>query len=186
MRKLEKEFSFAGFNFPKYLWTLPKGPWHKRLEHMRKPVTGGYYGSPKPKATGHMFYLESDFMPGLRWKWADEIYSRGSLKWWKNPYLIPHKGWFCDEYQEETIRGLVMRLPNNRGFLAGWSMGKGMSSHVDYDVFLDEVDAAQCADSMAENEAKREREYQAEMEAERDAEDERIENRFRDAMECGV
>ncbi len=175
MRKLEKEFSFAGFDFPKYLWTLPKGPWHKRLEHMRKPVTGGYYGSPKPKATGHMFYLESDFMPGLRWKWCDEACSR-----------IRHKGWFCDEYQEETIRGLVMRLPNNRGFLAGWSMGKGMSSYVDYDVFLDEVDAAQCADSMAENAAEREREYQAEMEAERAAEDERIENRFRDAMECGV
>ena len=162
MRKLEKEFSFAGFDFPKYLWTLPKGPWHKRLEHMRKPVTGGYYGSPRINDSGNIFYLESDFMPGLRWKWCDEACSR-----------IRHEGWYC--YEDgcgETIRGLVMRLPNNRGFLAGWSMGKGMISDVDYDVFLDEVDAAQCADSMAENAAEREREYQAEMEAERDAEDE--------------
>jgi len=172
MRKLEKEFSFAGFDFPKYLWTLPKGPWRKRLERMRKPVTGGYYGSPPINGrSGTTFYLESDFMPDLRWKWCDEAYSR-----------IRHKGWFCDNYQEETIRGLVMRLPNNRGFLAGWSMGKGMSSYVDYDVFLDEVDAAQCADSMAENAAEREREYQAKWEAEQVLEDERIENRFRDAM----
>lgn len=175
MRKLEKEFSFAGFDFPKYLWTLPKGPWRKRLERMRNPHCDGYYGSPRINDSGTIFYLESDFMPDLRWKWCDEACSR-----------IRHKGWFCDEYQEETIRGLVMRLPNSRGFLAGWSMGKGMSSYVDYDVFLDEVDAAQCADSMAENAAEREREYQAEMEAERAAEDERIENRFRDAMECGV
>ena len=179
MRKLEKEFSFAGFDFPKYVWTLPKGPWRKRLEHMRNPVTGGYYGSPPVKASGTSFYLESDFMPDLRWKWCDEAYSR-----------IRHKGWFCDNYQEETIRGLVMRLPNNRGFIAGWSMGKGMSSYVDYDVFLDEVDAAQCADSMAENAAEREREYQAKWEVEQALEDERaldqIENRFRDAMECGV
>ena len=180
MRKLEKEFSFAGFDFPKYLWTLPKGPWRKRLERMRKPVTGGYYGSPPINGrSGTTFYLESDFMPDLRWKWCDEACTR-----------IRHKGWFCDNYQEETIRGLVMRLPNNRGFLAGWSMGKGMSSYVDYDVFLDEVDAAQCADSMAENAAEREREYQAKWEVEQALEDERaldqIENRFRDAMECGV
>ena len=175
MRKLEKEFSFAGFDFPKYLWTLPKGPWRKRLEHMRRPVTGGYYRSPPINGSGTTFYLESDFMPDLRWKWCDEIVSR-----------INHKGWYSDEWQEYTIRGLVMRLPNNRGFLAGWSMGKGMISFVDYDVFLDEVDAAQCADSMAENAAEREREYQAKWEAEQALEDERIENRFRDAMECGV
>jgi len=174
MRKLEKEFSFAGFDFPKYLWTLPKGPWRKRLEHMRRPVTGGYYGSPSINGSGTTFYLEADFMPDLRWKWCDEIVSR-----------INHKGWYSDEWQQDTIRGLVMRLPNNRGFLAGWSMGEGMSSFVGYDVFLDEVDAAQCADSMAENAAEREREYQAEQEALREAEEaeqERIENRFQDAM----
>ena len=178
MRKLEKEFSFAGFDFPKYLWTLPKGPWRKRLERMRKPVTGGYYGSPRINDSGTIFYLESDFMPRLRWKWCDEIVGR-----------INHKGWYSDEYREGTIRGLVMRLPNNRGFIAGWSYGEGMFSSVDYDVFLDESDAAYCADSMAENAAEREREYHAreeekerEEEAEREAENERIYRRFQDAM----
>ena len=176
MRKLEKEFSFAGFDFPKYLWTLPKGPWRKRLEHMRRPVTGGYYGSPSINGSGTMFYLESDFMPNLRWKWCDEVCTR-----------IRHIGWCCyDAGYGDTIRGLVMRLPNNRGFLAGWSMGEGMSSFVGYDVFLDEVDAAQCADSMAENAAEREREYLAEQEAVREVEEEveqdRIDNRFQDAM----
>jgi hypothetical protein len=172
MRKLEKEFSFAGFDFPKYLWTLPKGPWRKRLERMRKPVTGGYYGSPPINGrSGTTFYLESDFMPDLRWKWCDEIVDR-----------INHKGWYSDDYQEGTIRGIVMRLPNNRGFIAGWSYGEGMFSSVDYDVFLDESDAAYCADSMAENAAEREREYQEKWQFEQAAEDERIENRFQDAM----
>jgi hypothetical protein len=64
MRKLEKEFSFAGFDFPKYLWTLPKGPWRKRLERMRKPVTGGYYGSPPING-------RSGTHKGYIWKRAD-------------------------------------------------------------------------------------------------------------------
>jgi len=110
-------------------------------------------------------------MPDLRWKWCDEIVDR-----------INHKGWYSDDYQEGTIRGIVMRLPNNRGFIAGWSYGEGMFSSVDYDVFLDESDAAYCADSMAENAAEREREYQEKWQFEQAAEDERIENRFQDAM----
>ena len=174
--KLEKEYSFAGFDFPKWEWNLHRGPWRERLKRRKSSWTGwGYFGSPETNPKGSSFYLNDHGMPDLRWKWCDEIVSR-----------INHKGWYSDEWQQDTIRGLVMRLPNNRGFIAGWSYGEGMFSSVNYDVFLDESDAAYCADSMAENAAEREREYQAEQEAlrevEEEVEQERSENRFQDAM----
>lgn len=108
------------------------------------------------------FYLDDYGMPGLRWTWCDEVSSAG----------IKHTGWYCDDYYDEKIRGIVLRLPRSRGFLAGWSMGECMASNVDYYVFESEHDAAQCADSMAENAAEREREYQAQVQEAEVQEDE--------------
>lgn len=88
-------------------------------------------------------------MPGLRWEWADNA-----------AQSIHHTGWYTDEYGDgDTIRGLVFRLPHNRGFLAGWSMGEGMASIVAYEVYPDEVSAALAADDIARYAAEREREY---------------------------
>lgn len=169
MSTLEKQFEFAGFSFPKYVWTLPpiilvlRDNAKLRLEHYREknlnwrnPVFGPYYHAPRPEdaGKGQGFYLESDGMPGLRWRWCDEIVS------------VEHTGWFCDEYQDSKIRGLVMRLPKNRGFLAGWSMGEGMASEVYGRIYETEEDAAYAADSMAENVAEKEREYRSENEEE--------------------
>ena len=61
-----------------------------------------------------------------------------------------------------------MRLPHNRGFLAGWSMGEGMISEIEYTVYDDERDAAWAADSLAENAAEKEREFQESQEEEED------------------
>lgn len=178
--KLETEFQFASINFPKWVWNLHKGPWKKRLERRSTSCTGwGYFHAPKPLQRGDnsiFFYLDSDGMPDLRWMWADEV----------SGVRISHKGWYCDDCCDEKTRGIVMRLPNKRGFIAGWSMGEGMASSVDYYVFDNERDAAFGADSMAENVADREREYQAKWRAEQDEEQERIDNRFKDAMECGI
>ena len=90
-------------------------------------------------------------MPG-RWQWADEL-SFSPIK---------HTGWWIDEYQEEKIRGFVIRLNHGRGFLAGWSMGEGMCAELDSYIYDDEDAAAYAADSMAENAALAEREYQEE------------------------
>jgi hypothetical protein len=145
-----KQFSFASFSFPKYAFTLPRGSVRQRIERMRNPVTGPYYGAPKPNSSGASFYLDSDFMPGLRYQYCDEIAS------------IDHTGWFTDEHGDgDKIRGVVFRLPNNRGFLAGWTMGEGMASGLETDhVYDDERDAAYAADSIAENLAEKERAYQ--------------------------
>lgn len=138
---LNPEFQFAGFTFPKYVWSLPRGSMAKRLEYAKKPVCGPYSHAPKPNKGGTFFYLESDFMPGLRWQWCDEI----------SGVRINHTGWFTNQFQDDKIRGLVMRLPNNRGFLAGWSMGEHMASEVEPCAYETIEEAARAADSMAEN-----------------------------------
>ena len=144
-------FSFAGFKFPKHLWSLPKGSFAKRLAR-RNPVTvGEYIHGAKPRCEGKSFYLDSDFMPSLRWQWCDNVCNH-----------IRHTGWYCDNIQYDKIRGIVMRLPRDRGFLAGWSMGDGMISEIEYIIYDDERDAAHAADSIAEKVAEKEREYQEE------------------------
>lgn len=138
---------FAGFPYPKKLGELPRGSLAQRLTRFHQPrLTGGYFQNVPGEIRSRsdcekMFYLDSDFMPGLRWQWCDEVAHR----------TIRHHGWFCDEFQDSTIRGLVMRLPANRVFLAGWSMGEGMISCADYSArYVDALSAALAADSWAE------------------------------------
>lgn len=146
-------FAFAGFQWPRFVATLPTGSTAKRLERYKQPLTGPYYHAPRPKQEtgGRGFYLESAGAPGLRWNWCDEV--EGSR--------VDHTGWFTDDHGSAyKIRGIVLRLPKGRGFLAGWSMGENMASSLDCDIYDDEIDAARAADSMAENVAEAEREYQ--------------------------
>lgn len=145
-------FNFAGFQWPRYVAVLPQGSMVRRLKEAKESVCGPYYHAPKPagKNHGRGFYLESQGAPGLRWEWCDNVTSG-----------IRHTGWFTDESGHgETIRGIVFRLPNNRGYLAGWSMGENMASEVDCRVYDDETDAAYAADSFAERVAEKERDYQ--------------------------
>ncbi len=94
-------------------------------------------------------YLDSVFFPSLRWEYADKV-----------ARAIRHTGWFCDEYGDMTIRGIVLRLPRRRGFLAGWTMGESMATEIDVSwVHDDEVDAARAANDLAERAAERTREY---------------------------
>jgi hypothetical protein len=165
VRPLEVEFEFAGFSFPKYVWTLPRGSMAKRLASAKNPSTGGYYHAPTPnKNIGQGFYLDSDGMMGLRWQWCDDVCK-----------AIDHTGWYSDEHSDsEKIRGLVMRLPRSRGFLPGWSMGEGMASEVDSTIYDTEEDAARAADSMAERAAERQRDFEAEERAKMEADEARL------------
>jgi hypothetical protein len=152
LSKLNKEFSFAGFSFPKHVFTLPRGAMAKRANDRKSNFgIGAYYHAPKPNSkAGISFYLDSDFMPGLRYQFCDEVSSR-----------IRHTGWYADNFRDTKIRGLVFRLPHNKGFLIGWTMGKGMASGIDTDqIFDDEIDAAYAADSLAESIAEKERQFQ--------------------------
>lgn len=157
MHRLSPEFSFAGFTFPRYIARLSTERASRRLE-LRKFAGGanGYYHKPTPNnCEGIGFYLESGSGSpfNMRWTWCDEV--EGVQR------SIDHTGWFCDDYQDQNIRGVVFRLPHRRGFLAGWSMGESMASSIDFHVYSDEMDAALAADSMAERAAEDEREYQS-------------------------
>jgi len=160
---MNEPFEFAGFTFPKQVAMLPRGTWKQRLEHKRNPTVGPYFTSPSPNPQGTSFYLDSDFMPELRWEWCDEVAG----------VRIDHTGWFTNQFQDDKIRGLVMRLPHGRGFLAGWSMGKSMASEVEYHIYDEQLDAAYAADSLAEHVAERQREFEEEQDRElRESEDE--------------
>lgn len=150
MKTLSVKFSFAGFNFPRYVPEIRKSAYDKRTSRST------YYHAPEPMVggkshPGDSFYL-GDMGGPSRWVWADEA---GGVR-------INHTGWYTDEDGDsEKMRGIVVRLPHGK-FLAGWSMGEGMSSSVEGDIYNDETEAAYAADSIAENAAEREREYQEE------------------------
>jgi len=156
-----KQFSFAGYTWPRAVAMLPRGTMAERAKNRKSPATGGYYHAPAPitasRGAGNAsFYLESDFMPGLRWAWCDEI--PGDWDEEQFPPEIGHKGWFIDEYRDDVLRGIVFKLPKGRGFLAGFSMGEGMISEIDREIYRDVVSAGFAADSMAENMAELNRE----------------------------
>ncbi len=161
---------FASFNYPRQCFTLPRQPLRQRLADFKtspRRLCGPYYqAEPCPRqphaAAAVGFYLASDFAPGLRWEYAHKL-------------IRCPRGWYCDPHGDgDTISGVVFRLPHGRGFLAGWTMGKGMASSLDTghgDIYASERDAALAADSMAERAAERERDYQAAEDAKREADE---------------
>lgn len=68
--------------------------------------------------------------------------------------ILPAKrcnGFYADSAQDTVISPLVARLPRGRGFLAGHTMGAGMSSAIETDtVWQTEEEAAHRAFDMAE------------------------------------
>lgn len=167
MRELKTKFTFAGFNFPRYIPEI-----HKK-DKKGRTFTATYYHAPPPLVDGMShpgqgFYLDDHGAPERR-LWADEVES----------VRINHTGWFTDDQYDEKIRGLVVRLPHGK-FLAGWSMGIGMCASVEGDIYDDIKEAAYAADSIAEDTAEKEREYQEEQ---RELEEQEERNQGDDAEE---
>lgn len=140
-------FMFAGFVFPKCLWTISR---KSVAERKKLVVCGPYYHAPKPqdKQGGLGFYLNDAGMPCQRFDYADDIVSS-----------IRHKGWYCDSFGDQTIRGIVLRLPHGR-YLAGWTMGEGMASECDRVIYTDAEECARMADEFARITADNQREYE--------------------------
>ena len=147
---LIQRFAFAGFTWPRYVATLTPLSGLRKKRELRK-VCGGYYHAPTPNSNnGRGFYLDDAGQPFTRWQWADDV--EGAH--------ISHSGWFTDDHGDsEKIRGIVVLLPHGR-YMAGWSMGKGMASTLEPDVYDDIDEAAQMADEHARVAGENEREYQ--------------------------
>lgn len=155
--------TFAGFTYPRRQWSLPSGPLAGRLAAAKKDRLCGpyYFNAPCPNSSSVVFYL-GDMGEGspvdLPWSWCDEIPSE-----WRDysRRAVTHSGWYSDDLSSETIRGVVFKLPKGRGFLAGWSMGVGMSSELSKTEVFDSADcAAHAADDLARVAAEVEKEYQ--------------------------
>ena len=143
-----KPFQFAGFTWPRFVARMACGPAELRRKWAGRKVCGEYYHAPTPNQNAGLgFYLDDAGQPFGRWEWADEVCNS-----------IQHTGWFCDDFQDDKVRGIVVRLPHGR-YLAGWSMGEGMASAVEVELYDDMQDAALAADSLAESVADNERDY---------------------------
>ena len=125
---------------------------HTPADRYKQRQRVGPYVCTRPNACldSRMMYQANDMQTGdgpirLRLQWCDDIIN------------VPYRGYFVDDNQDETYRGVVARLPASRGFLAGFSMGAGMIMRLDTDLFDDIESAAHCADSMADNAAQIER-----------------------------
>ena len=115
---------------------LPADP--RKHRDLRK-VCGPYTFRRDADSEYYPFYLDSDFAPGLRWRYADEI------------VRIYHNGWYVDDFELDTYRGIVLTLPKSKGFLAGYTMGERMISFVNVRwIHDDEDEAARAADDEAE------------------------------------
>jgi hypothetical protein len=119
------------------------GPVIRAHENIRKGF-GGYLGDGEineGSAVRLRTNLASEFLP--------RGYNRGAT------------GYYCDEFQQETMVPIVARLPRSRGFLAGWTMGKGMATNFEMDIYDTAEEAAQAAHGVAEYAAAEEQRYQA-------------------------
>ena len=124
---------------------------------------GNPIGAPFKIAGSYFRWHES---PGDHFRtvgFADEIARR----------TVKHKGWYVDEGFNETTRGIVFRLPNNRGFVAGCTDPFNDGPCIlEIESIEDEIGAALRADRIAQLYAEESKEDQAKFEAEQKAEDE--------------
>jgi hypothetical protein len=124
----------------------------------RREYTGPYYWNPTQPGKGRGFYQSSK---GL---YCDKSGSTFDLRLEEaNDHLSGTRlaqinGYYCDQHQDETLQPIIARLPHGRGFLAGWTMGRGMFGSIDCDIYETAEEAAYAAHSMAEHDAETSRE----------------------------
>ena len=146
-------------------------------------VVGPYRFTPgRAEAAAPIFFyhasdsmLTGDGCVTLRLQWADDVTGAG----------INHTGWYTDEYGDgDHIRGVIARLTTgrNRGFLAGWSMGRGMCGELEREIYEHDFEAASVADQLAHLQADRERQHDVQERARIEAEERAAEDAARDAM----
>lgn len=151
LRYADKPFAGAVHDFTK--------PMVERLKS--RQYTGPYYYSPATPGGGRGFYQSSKGLYcashgstfDLRLEDAnDHLTGR----------LSQINGYYTDDtFEGDTLQPIVARLPHGRGFLAGWTMGRGMCASIELDIYETIEDAARAAHSLAESDAEKEQEYQA-------------------------
>ncbi|MDQ0317768.1 hypothetical protein [Amorphus orientalis] len=124
----------------------------------RYPSRGGVINPPFKLGSRTLRWIEKPSAAGLRFVgYADDVCRS-----------IRHTGWFTDNDQSETVRGVVYRIPARNGvecFVAGYDNDINGSADADgpacieFDVTDEEYTAARWADGLAEMIAERERDH---------------------------
>ncbi len=96
--------------------------------------------------TSTSFTLDGPDMPDLRWQYADEALG------------VRKRAYKSDDCSGIEWRGIVMVLPNRRGYIAGFT--EGLYSSVDYDIYDNIRDASIAADGLALAVCERDIEFQ--------------------------
>lgn len=150
-------------------------PMRKRLASRHS--VGPYYWTPTTPGKGRAFYqavngLDCDRHGStfhLRLEYANDVLP-------SHARLRHTTGYYIDGNQDDTIAPIVARLPHGRGFLAGWTMGRGMLASLAPDIHDTIEEAARAAHSEAESDADKMRD---------DAEQQAALDRVNDAMAEG-
>jgi hypothetical protein len=152
--------------------TLASVPYAKS----RKPVSGSVSrnGDAWKSPAGMLRWIESPEACGLvDAGFADKISGH-----------IDYNGWYTNEFFDETLRGIVYKLPGRRGYLAGYADPHNRGAACLAIEAIDDIDdAARTADRIAELVAESEREYNAAMDAVREAR-QALEDARTHAREC--
>lgn len=129
---------------------------------------GPYTWTPVQRATrdgrntrceGRGFYQSSD---GL---WMDERGSSFSLRLdyanTHHPINTRHTGTYAHSWGDDEFTAIVARLPHGRGFLAGYTLGRGMCASLSGEIFDTIEDAARAAYDEAERACEADAEFTA-------------------------
>ena len=154
--------SFAGFTLPRLrgINAERRSPLACRLADAR--AFRRQYGRPGMRPTGPYQCRQFATDAGLSF-YLDDSATMPALRY------VEGRAWHADDSGE--FAAIVFRLPRGRGFLAGWTMGDRMASHLERDIIADESDAMRRAESLAHEAADREQEYQEQYGEARDAAD---------------
>lgn len=149
MPKLLPSFAGAVHDFTKSLKERAKARKHCGPYHWTPCEPGGSRGF--YQAQGGLYCDRSGSIFDLRLSEANGHLDRYSR-------LARINGYFCDDDGcGDTLQPIVARLPHGRGFLAGWTMGRGMCGAIDLAIYDEARDAAIAAHNMAEMDAERNR-----------------------------
>lgn len=135
-------------------------PLCKRLQDRKR--TGPYHWRPTPPMLGRGFYMSSVPLTVARHGAGFRLRLEFANDYLRESRLSRTLSYRASSYDDDSFAPIIARLPRRRGFLAGWTMGPGMTSALEPEIHETEAEAAYAAHDAAERAAEREREYQDE------------------------
>ncbi len=110
-----------------------------------RKTCGPYTWAPAKPGNGRGFYQSSKGLYMDRHGSSLDLRLEEANDHLRGTRLAFTTGYYCDEFGDDTLQPIVARLPSRRGFLAGWTMGRGMCASLDSHIWETIEDAARAA-----------------------------------------